>query len=92
MNKKEIINSALRFLERTELKGSEVPMFNEVINFLVTEFNNEEKPKSEEPEEEIQDEDQEEQDEEEPVEEITDKKIQKKKIELKDLMGEVDSL
>lgn len=85
---KQTKETIVEFLKRTELKGYEVPAFNQAMRELL----------EDEPEEmlkdkdEIQDEDQEEQDEEEPVEEITEEDIKKKKKDVSSIMAEIDGL
>ncbi|HRY74146.1 MAG TPA: hypothetical protein P5098_00440 [Candidatus Dojkabacteria bacterium] len=84
---KQTRETIVQFLQRTELKGYEVPAFNQVMQELL----------EEEPEEmlkdkeEIQDEDQEDQDQE-PEEEITEQDIKKKKKDVSSIMAEIDGL
>lgn len=85
---KQTKETIVEFLKRTELKGYEVPAFNQAMHELL----------EDEPEEmlkdkdEIQDEDQEEPEEEEPVEEITEEDIKKKKKDVSSIMAEIDGL
>jgi len=85
---KQTRETIVQFLQRTELKGYEVPAFNQVMQELL----------EEEPEEmlkdkeEIQDEDQEEQDEEEPVEDVPEEDIKKKKKDVLNIMKDIEGL
>ena len=83
---KQTKETIVEFLKRTELKGYEVPAFNQAMHELL----------EDEPEEllkdkdEIQDEDQEEQDEEEPEEEISEDDIKKKKKDVSNIMRDIE--
>lgn len=85
---KQTKETIVEFLKRTELKGYEVPAFNQAMHELL----------EDEPEEllkdkdEIQDEDQEEQDKGEPVEEVPEEDINKKKRDIAHIMAEIDGL
>ena len=83
---KQTKENILQFLNRTELKGYEVPAFNQCISELLSE---DEVEKLHEDKEEIQDEDQEDFQED---EEHTDKEINKKKKAIKSILDEVDGL
>ncbi len=84
---KQTKETIVEFLKRTELKGYEVPAFNQVMHELL-EDEPEEMLKDKE---EIQDEDQEDQDQE-PEEEITEQDIKKKKKDVSNIMAEIDGL
>ena len=86
---KQTKENILQFLNRTELKGYEVPAFNKCISELLAE---DEVEKLHEDKEEIQDEDQEDFQEDEEPEEHTDKEINKKKKAIKSILDEVDGL
>jgi hypothetical protein len=85
---KQTKETIVEFLKRTELKGYEVPAFNQAMQELL----------GEDPEEmlkdkdEIQDEDQEEQDEEDPEEEISEDDIKKKKKDVSNIMKDIEVL
>jgi hypothetical protein len=84
---KQTKETIVEFLKRTELKGYEVPAFNQVMHELL-EDEPEEMLKDKE---EIQDEYQEDQDQE-PEEEITEQDIKKKKKDVSNIMAEIDGL
>jgi hypothetical protein len=84
---KQTIEYAIAFLNRTELKGSEVPYFNEIMSELEKEYNKKPVVTSEDQDEEMEDEEQEE---DEP--EISDKEVKKEKKKVLDLMEEVNQL
>lgn len=84
---KQTKETIVEFLKRTELKGYEVPAFNQAMHELL-EDEPEEMLKDKE---EIQDEDQEGQNQE-PEEEITEQDIKKKKKDVSSIMAEIDGL
>jgi len=87
---KQTKENILQFLNRTELKGYEVPAFNQCISELLAE---DEVEKLHEDKEEIQDEDQEDfQEDEEEKEEHTDKEINQKKKAVTSILDEVGGL
>ena len=90
---KQTKENILQFLNRTELKGYEVPAFNQCISELLAE---DEVEKLHEDKEEIQDEDQEDfqdqESDEEELEEHTDKEINKKKKAVTSILDEVGGL
>jgi len=94
---KEAIEHAIVFLNRTELKGSEVPYFNEIVSELEKEYNKKEEPikENEESNEDIPEEDNDDinkDDDADKEPDIKDKEINKKKKKILDLMDEVNNL
>lgn len=92
---KQAIEYMIMFLNRTELKGSEVPLFNTVMVELEREYNNKEVKPTEVIEQQSEDtEDYPEDEDEQPEEEkeITEKDIKKEKKKVEDLMKEIDEL
>lgn len=85
---KQTKETIVEFLKRTELKGYEVPAFNQAMHELL-EDEPEEMLKDKE---EIQDEDQEKPEEEEPVEEYTEEDIKKKKRDVAHIMKDIEGL
>lgn len=83
---KQTKETIVEFLKRTELKGYEVPAFNQAMHELL-----EDEPEMLKDKDEIQDEDQEEPEEEEPVEEITEEDIKKKKRDVAHIMKDIEA-
>jgi len=86
---KQTKENILQFLNRTELKGYEVPAFNQCISELLAEENLQEKGvENNEDQEDFQDQESDE----EELEEHTDKEINKKKKAITSILDEVDGL
>jgi len=86
---KQTKENILQFLNRTELKGYEVPAFNQCISELLAEENLQEKGvENNEDQEDFQDQESDE----EELEEHTDKEINKKKKAVTSILDEVGGL